>query len=129
MKTNHVALIFTSLIICSQEARVNKNKENIQEILVRNTSSGLVKGEIRKSKYGNDEQYYAFHAIPYGMPPINSLRFMAPKPSEPWSGIYDASDPNSYRCCTQVNHKRYSYHYKIFPFKFPITLTNFKFIA
>ena len=103
MKLNHIALIIFCLVISSQEARLSENEENIQDNLVRKTTSGLVKGEKRNSKYGNDEQYYAFHAIPYGMPPINSLRFMAPKPSEPWSGVYDASDPNQYRCCTQVN--------------------------
>ena len=72
------------------------------ENLVRNTESGQIKGELRSNKFNQEENYYAFHAIPYGKPPINSDRFQRPQPAESWTEVLDASDSNEYKCCYQV---------------------------
>ena len=75
---------------------------SIGENLIRDTASGQIKGELRSNKFNQEESYYAFHAIPYGKPPINSDRFQRPKPAESWTEVFDASDSNEYKCCYQV---------------------------
>ena len=55
--------------------------------------SGKLKG-IRETIEG--EELNIFYGIPYGVPPVDELRFKAPKPSEPWEGVLDATQkPNS----------------------------------
>jgi para-nitrobenzyl esterase len=49
------------------------------------TRSGRVQGLA-------EDGILAFRGIRYGAPPIGRLRFKAPLPAEPWSGIYDATD-------------------------------------
>lgn len=44
------------------------------------TKSGKIEGEQR-------EAHVAFRGIPFAAPPIGSLRFRAPAPVEPWSGV------------------------------------------
>lgn len=34
---------------------------------------------------------YAFGGVPFGKPPVGPLRFNAPEPPEPWSGIHPAN--------------------------------------
>jgi len=53
------------------------------EITVK-TDKGRVKG-VQKAGYRE------FLGIPYAKPPVGSLRFCAPEPCDPWSGILDAS--------------------------------------
>jgi para-nitrobenzyl esterase len=48
------------------------------------TSAGRVRGRAI-------DGVVAFKAIPYGAPPIERLRFQAPRPREPWSGVRDAT--------------------------------------
>ena len=47
------------------------------------TSTGRVEG-IR------DGELCIFRGIPFAMPPVGALRFRAPEPAEPWSGVRDA---------------------------------------
>jgi para-nitrobenzyl esterase len=49
------------------------------------TMSGAVQGLVENG-------VLAFKGIRYGTPPVGKLRFMPPRPAEPWTGIYDATD-------------------------------------
>ena len=49
------------------------------------TKSGAVQGLV-------EDGVLAFKGIRYGAPPIGKLRFMPPRPTAPWQGIYDATD-------------------------------------
>jgi para-nitrobenzyl esterase len=49
------------------------------------TKAGAVQGLV-------EDGILAFKGIRYGAAPIGTLRFMPPKPAEPWTGIYDATD-------------------------------------
>ncbi|XP_065202739.1 esterase E4-like [Planococcus citri] len=51
---------------------------------------GKVHGIKRYSNYSG-AVYYSFFGIPYGQPPINSLRFKDPVKVKPWKNIYDAT--------------------------------------
>ncbi|XP_013181547.1 PREDICTED: esterase B1-like isoform X1 [Papilio xuthus] len=53
-------------------------------------------------KNGNVE-YCAFNGIPYAQPPIGPLRFKAPEPPRPWTGIRDASQHGP--VCPQYNER------------------------
>lgn len=52
--------------------------------LVVNTSSGLFRGHVEGS-------ISAYLGIPYAAPPVGALRFCAPQPVQPASGVVDAS--------------------------------------
>ena len=47
------------------------------------TSAGLVRGEATAT-------YRRFLAIPFAAPPVGDLRWRAPQPAAPWSGVRDA---------------------------------------
>lgn len=49
------------------------------------TESGAVVGKIENLPHGKSVHEYL--GIPYAEPPIGKLRFAAPKPAKPWSGI------------------------------------------
>lgn len=53
---------------------------------------GQLKGTTRTTIY--DDNYYSFEGIPYGKPPVGELRFKAPLPAEPWTGIKNCTDFN-----------------------------------
>lgn len=48
---------------------------------------GVIKGQHCQTVYAHD--YYSFEGIPYAKPPLGELRFKAPQPIEPWSGVKD----------------------------------------
>ncbi|KAH8250292.1 hypothetical protein KR026_010217, partial [Drosophila bipectinata] len=50
---------------------------------------GKIKGVKRQSLY--DDNYYSFEKIPFGKPPLGELRFKAPQPADPWSGVLDCT--------------------------------------
>lgn len=50
---------------------------------------GQVRGVKRRSFY--DDDYYSFERLPFGKPPVGELRFKAPVPAEPWSGVLDCT--------------------------------------
>jgi len=49
------------------------------------TTSGLVRGQ-----FSDDGSIEIFRGIPYAAPPVGSLRWAAPQPPAPWSGVLDA---------------------------------------
>ncbi len=42
---------------------------------------------------GTNRDINSFRAIPYAVPPVGPLRFRAPRPPGPWSGVRDATNP------------------------------------
>ena len=54
------------------------------EDLVVRTAAGAVRG-VRNDRIA------IFHAIPYAAPPVGPLRFAAPQPAVPWTGIRDCT--------------------------------------
>ncbi|MEV7038411.1 carboxylesterase family protein [Amycolatopsis sp. NPDC051061] len=50
------------------------------------TADGAVRGTVA-------ENHRVFSGIPYAQPPVGSLRWRAPQPAKPWSGVLDATDP------------------------------------
>ncbi|KOB56298.1 Carboxylesterase CXE23, partial [Operophtera brumata] len=60
---------------------------------------GQLQGSILKLL--NDSPYFSFKGIPYAQPPVGDLRFKAPLPPTPWSGIRNATEHGSY--CTQYD--------------------------
>lgn len=85
------------------------------------TESGAVIGKIEKLPYGKSVHEYL--GIPYAEPPVGKLRFAAPKPLKPWSGVkratkFRASCPQpsvSYRG-TEINFTRSGMAYLCFSF-------------
>ncbi|WP_210521701.1 carboxylesterase/lipase family protein [Hymenobacter terricola] len=45
-------------------------------------------GQVRGQRVGN---VLVFKSIPYAAPPVGALRFAAPAPHQPWSGVRDAT--------------------------------------
>ncbi|MGH0136993.1 UNVERIFIED_CONTAM: hypothetical protein FKN15_062631 [Acipenser sinensis] len=63
------------------------------------TGYGSLKGKLSSVK-GTDRVVHEYLGIPFAKPPLGSLRFSAPQPSEPWGGIRDAT--NQPAMCLQV---------------------------
>ncbi|KAK1162112.1 carboxylesterase 5A-like [Acipenser oxyrinchus oxyrinchus] len=55
------------------------------------TGYGSLKGKLSSVK-GTDRVVHEYLGIPFAKPPLGSLRFSAPQPSEPWDGIRDATN-------------------------------------
>ncbi|KAJ3645076.1 hypothetical protein Zmor_022763 [Zophobas morio] len=50
---------------------------------------GTLRGSTSTDLRGNT--YFKFQGIPYAKPPLGELRFKAPVPAEPWTGVFDAT--------------------------------------
>ncbi|XP_076627049.1 juvenile hormone esterase-like [Colletes latitarsis] len=64
-----------------------------------NTTYGAVQGEVLKTVW-NGVEYSSFKGIRYAQPPIGKLRFRAPEPVKPWTGVLDATKEGS--VCPQI---------------------------
>ncbi|XP_044745324.1 uncharacterized protein LOC123307172 [Coccinella septempunctata] len=49
--------------------------------------SGILEGYVCDSQVENEKSYFCFQGIPYAKPPLGELRFKAPQPVEPWTGV------------------------------------------
>ena len=54
------------------------------------TDSGAVVGKVENLPHGKSVHEYL--GIPYAEPPVGKLRFVAPTPVKPWSGIKNATE-------------------------------------
>ncbi|KAJ7388413.1 neurexin protein binding [Desmophyllum pertusum] len=77
------AVLFASKIT---RAELDEN----QHSPVVETDSGAVVGKIEALPHGKSVHEYL--GIPYAEPPVGELRFAAPKPAKPWSGIKRATE-------------------------------------
>jgi para-nitrobenzyl esterase len=59
------------------------------------TDRGTVRGIVT-------ENHRTFLGIPYATPPVGNLRWRAPRPAQPWSGVRDATHASS--VCPQLRH-------------------------
>uniref|UniRef100_I3ME46 Carboxylic ester hydrolase n=1 Tax=Ictidomys tridecemlineatus TaxID=43179 RepID=I3ME46_ICTTR len=57
---------------------------------IRTTHTGQVRGSLVHVK-GTDAEVHTFLGIPFAKPPVGPLRFAAPEPPEPWSGVRDGT--------------------------------------
>lgn len=73
--TSFCALI--ALVMMSQSAQANSRLLAVEE------------GQISGIRVSNDVD--AFLGIPYAAPPVGSLRWKAPKPAAPWTGVLKAN--------------------------------------
>ncbi|XP_049817789.1 juvenile hormone esterase isoform X2 [Aethina tumida] len=65
------------------------HQSKINPDLLVETSNGVLQG---KTNYLRDNRkYYSYEGIPFAKPPLNELRFRAPKPFGKWTGVLDAS--------------------------------------
>ncbi|MGF6372885.1 para-nitrobenzyl esterase [Paraburkholderia sp. RAU6.4a] len=64
--------------------------ENNFDFVSVGTETGAVRGKL-----SNDGAVEVFKGIPYAAPPVGELRWKAPRPPLPWSGIRDAFDAGS----------------------------------
>ena len=76
-------VLFGSLGIIQADQDNSKRAPTVQ------TKAGAVVGTIETLPLGKSA--YEYLGIPYAEPPIGDLRFSAPKPVKPWSGIRDAT--------------------------------------
>lgn len=53
------------------------------------------------SSLRSQNEYFGFMGIPYAKPPVGILRFKAPQPAEPWSGILNATKEGN--VCIQMS--------------------------
>ena len=60
--------------------------DQVDAALVTTTDKGQVAG------YRHEQGFLRFSSIPFAAPPIGELRYRAPQPLEPWSGILDSRE-------------------------------------
>lgn len=77
-----------AILFASKSTRAEP--EEIQNSPVVHTESGAVIGKIEALP--NGKSVYEYLGIPYAEPPVGGLRFAAPKPIKPWTGIKQATE-------------------------------------
>ena len=83
-----LCMIFTCaffFVLNSTQVEIDKNLSPVVR-----TESGAVVGKIENLPYGKSVHKYL--GIPYAEPPVGKLRFAAPEPIRPWSGVKRATD-------------------------------------
>jgi para-nitrobenzyl esterase len=61
-------------------------------------ASNLMKTTLGTVRGYTDGSVTYFKGIPFAAPPTGANRFRPPQPAQPWSGIFDASQPNDVMC-------------------------------
>lgn len=88
-----VLCALSALFVLSALARVGA-AEPTDDAVVR-TDAGSVRGTVT-------DDARIFQGLPYAAPPVGALRWTAPQPVQPWSGVRDATRPAS-PCPQQAN--------------------------
>lgn len=79
------------LAICAMTAGVTRLALAASpEYVIAHTAAGTVRGKV-----SGDDAVDVFKGIPYASPPVGELRWRAPRPATPWSGVRDAFGPGS----------------------------------
>lgn len=73
------------LVLKSTQVDLNVNPDVNRLVAIVQTESGAVIGKIENLPHGRSVHEYL--GIPYAEPPVGKLRFAAPKPIKPWSGV------------------------------------------
>ncbi len=55
------------------------------------TASGKIRGRWRSGRWTEQDAVAVFRGVPFASPPVGSLRFLAPRPPQPWDGVLDAA--------------------------------------
>jgi para-nitrobenzyl esterase len=76
----YLPVLFCVLFACSAGAELKENKPVTTEKIT--IGSGAISGIS-----GKDPMVKIFRGIPYATPPLGSLRWKAPQPVQPWTGI------------------------------------------
>ncbi|XP_051862785.1 uncharacterized protein LOC127565909 [Drosophila albomicans] len=63
------------------------------ELILETYEISLPQGQIKGTKLSTlyDDEYYSFERLPFGKPPLGELRFKAPQPADPWTGVLDCT--------------------------------------
>jgi para-nitrobenzyl esterase len=85
--------IATVLLLVAATVLVGQPASAARPSLVVATDAGLVRGAA-------DGEVRRFQGIPFARPPVGELRWRAPKPVRPWSGVRDATEPGGQ--CAQL---------------------------
>ncbi|GFQ69558.1 acetylcholinesterase [Trichonephila clavata] len=95
-----IVLLFIAQLYVTQ-ARQSRDIED--ESLIVQTTKGRVRGITIPTGHGKEVD--VFLGIPYAKPPVGKYRFRHPKPTDPWTGIINATEkPNS---CFQINDTQF----------------------
>ncbi|XP_043238856.1 venom carboxylesterase-6-like isoform X1 [Amphibalanus amphitrite] len=92
LRVRHLTLFLAASILLLVSAAVSEGP-------IISTQNGDIRGEILKSFLGNE--FASFKGIPYGAPPLGSLRFRPPEPHGGWQGVRNATEHGSK--CLQFN--------------------------
>jgi para-nitrobenzyl esterase len=68
--------------------------------VVVNTTYGQVMGQRMSFALGEAD---VFFRIPFAAPPVGGLRFRAPQPPNPWSGVLDVTSNGTAPACPQID--------------------------
>jgi para-nitrobenzyl esterase len=74
-----LSVVFVGFVRCS-----NTPLQAATVSMIVQTASGSVRGQL-------SQDVYSFRGIPFAAPPVGSLRWRAPAPAHPWSGVRDAA--------------------------------------
>ncbi|XP_031354163.1 esterase E4-like isoform X2 [Photinus pyralis] len=93
MWTLLVLLVQVGFILCKSSESSGSSSSEEDHISIPpphvTTQHGTIKGLADKTYKG--ETFYSFKGIRYVEAPVGDLRFKAPVPVKPWTGVYDAS--------------------------------------
>lgn len=90
---NQLPAIFVVLVLLL----VTQSSLIFSEVL--KIEDGFINGTIMSTR--NHDEFHAFMMIPYAEPPLGDLRFRAPIPVNPWSGVHNATQFSP--MCMQIN--------------------------
>uniref|UniRef100_A0A8D2E2E5 Carboxylesterase type B domain-containing protein n=1 Tax=Sciurus vulgaris TaxID=55149 RepID=A0A8D2E2E5_SCIVU len=86
----HLLRAWLSIVACGLQLLLFQTQGQDSVSPIRTTHTGQVRGSLVHVK-GTDVGVHTFLGIPFAKPPLGPLRFAAPEPPEPWSGVRDGT--------------------------------------